>query len=118
MAQGHARATRPGGTDEGSDRAAGGEAAEGASHKRTSHPQARFQRSRHRRGPKRAVCAAALLTAAHHVLRDGTLYHDLGPGHFHPASRGSQTKSFAKQITKPGFTWQIAAATPVAVVSV
>jgi hypothetical protein len=39
-----------------------------------------FQRLRHRRGPKKAICAvaASMLTAIYHMLRDGTVYKDLG----------------------------------------
>ena len=54
-----------------------------ATRKKGSYLQAQFQRLRHRRGPKKAVCAvaASMLTAAFHMLRDGTLYQDLGPDH-------------------------------------
>ena len=51
-----------------------------ATRKKASYLQAQFQRLRHRRGPKKAICAvaASILTAAYHMLRDGTFYHDLG----------------------------------------
>ena len=45
-----------------------------------------------RRGPKKAICAvaASILTAAYHMLRNGTFYQDLGADHSPPLrSRGS-----------------------------
>ena len=56
--------------------------------KKASYLQAQFQRLRHRRGPKKAICAvaASILTAVYHMLRDGTFYQDLGADHFRPAS--------------------------------
>jgi transposase len=46
-----------------------------------SYFQAQYHRLRSRRGSKKAVCAvaAALLTTAYHMLKNGTLYQDLGP---------------------------------------
>jgi transposase len=55
-----------------------------ATHKNGSYLQAQFHRLRARRGAKKAIgaVAASILTAAYHMLKDGTLYHDLGPDHF------------------------------------
>ena len=80
--------------------------------KKASYLQAQFQRLRSRRGPKKAICAvaASILTAAYHMLRDGTLYHDLGPDHVRRASPETHAKRLAKQIAKLGFTCTIAAA--------
>ncbi len=80
-----------------------------ASHKKASYLQAQFQRLRHRRGPKKAICAvaASILTAAYHMLRDGTLYHDLGHDHFRRASPETQAARLAKQIARLGFTCTI-----------
>jgi hypothetical protein len=46
--------------------------------------QAQFHRLRARRGAKKAIIgvAASMLTAAWHMLRDGTEWHDLGAAHF------------------------------------
>jgi transposase len=76
-----------------------------ATHKKASYLQAQFQRLRHRRGPKKAICAvaASILTAAYHMLRDGTCYQDLGPGHFHRATPEAQAARLARQIAKLGF---------------
>ena len=54
-----------------------------ASRKKASYPQAQYHRLRGRRGPKKAVARrASILTAAYHMLKDGTAYRDLGPDHF------------------------------------
>ena len=49
-----------------------------------SYLQAQFRRLRARRGTKKAICAvaASMLTAAYHMLKDGTEYRDLGASHF------------------------------------
>ncbi len=88
--------------------------------KKTSYLQAQFQRLRHRRGPKKAICAvaASILTAAYHMLPDGTFYHDLGPNHFHSASPKAQAQRLVSQIAKLGFACTITQADPGAVVSV
>lgn len=66
-----------------------------------SYLQAQF----HRRGPKKAICAvaASILTAAYHMLRDGTFYQDLGADHFNRASSEDQAKRLTRQIAKLGF---------------
>ncbi len=81
-----------------------------ASRKRDGYLRAQFQRLRQRRGPKKAVCAvaASILTAIWHILRDGTVYHDLGADHFHRRSPERQAHHLARQITKLGFTCSIA----------
>jgi transposase len=83
-----------------------------ASRKKTSYLQAQFQRLRHRRGPKKAICAvaASILTALYHMLRDGTFYQDLGADHFRRASPEAQANRLASQIEKLGFTCQLAPA--------
>jgi transposase len=85
-----------------------------ASRKKASYLQAQFQRLRHRRGPKKAICAvaASILTAAYHMLRDGTFYHDIGADHFHRASPEAQANRLARQIAKLGFTCSLSPAPP------
>jgi transposase len=60
------------------------QAAWAAGRKKGTYTQAQFQRLRARRGAKKAAVAvaASLLTAAFHMLRDGSAYQDLGAGHF------------------------------------
>jgi transposase len=76
-----------------------------ASRKKASYLQAQSQRLRSRRGPKKAICAvaASILTAAYHMLRDGTFYHDLGADHFHRYAPEVQANRLARQIAKLGF---------------
>jgi transposase len=68
--------------------------------------QAQFRRLSHRRGPKKAICAvaASILTAAYHMLKDGTFYRDPGANHFQTASLEAQAKKLASQTAKLGFT--------------
>ena len=76
--------------------------------KKGSYYQAQFQRLRHRRGPKKAICAvaASILTAIYHMLRDGTVHKDLGADHFQ-RSPEIQAHRLAKQIANLGFTCTI-----------
>ena len=57
-----------------------------------SYLQAQFHRIRSRRGVKKAIVAvaASILTAIYHMLKDGTLYHDLGPTTSIPAARSGR----------------------------
>ena len=83
-----------------------GQCAWAGTRKTGSYLQAQFGRLRHRRGPKKAICAvaASILTAAFHMLRDGTVYADLGASHFDRFSPESQAKRLAQKIEKLGFT--------------
>jgi transposase len=80
-----------------------------ASRKKDGYLRAQFQRLRQRRGPKKAVCAvaASMLAAIWHMLRDGTLWRDLGPDHFHRRSPEQQAHHLARQIAKLGFACSI-----------
>src|SRR5437764_7424456 len=71
-----------------------------ASHKKGSYLRAQFQRLRRRRGPKKAICAvaASILTAAYHMLRDGTFYQELGPNHLNRASAENRANRLVRQI--------------------
>jgi transposase len=79
-----------------------------ASRQKASYLQAQFQRLRARRGPKKAICAvaASILTAAYHMLRTGTFYHDLGPDHLGRRSQGDKTARLVRQLTALGYTVQ------------
>jgi hypothetical protein len=54
--------------------------------------QAQFYRIKVRRGPKKAIMAvaASILTAIYHMLKDGTMYKDLGRDHFDRRSTDRQ----------------------------
>ena len=73
--------------------------------KKDSYLQAQFFRIKARRGPKKAIMAvaASILTAIYHMLKDGTLYQDLGSNHFQNRSKGQQTKRLVKRLTDLGY---------------
>ena len=82
-----------------------------AARKNASYLQAQFHRLRARRGAKKAIgaLAASILTAAYHMLKDGTLYHDLGPDHFDCRARPVQTRRLITRLQKLGYAVQITA---------
>ena len=75
-----------------------------AAARRTSYLQAQFHRLRARRGAKKAICAvaASILTAAYHMLKDGTVYQDLGPDHFDHRSREVQAQRLVRRLADLG----------------
>jgi transposase len=77
-----------------------------ATRKKASYLQAQFARLRSRRGPKKAVCAvaASILTAAYHMLKDGTLYEDLGAAHFDRRRPDAQARRLVKRLAELGFS--------------
>jgi transposase len=81
--------------------------------KKDSYLKAQFLRIKARRGPKKAIMAvaASILTAIYHMLKDGTLYQDLGSNHFQSRSKGQQTKRLVKRLADLGYD---VALTPVA----
>ena len=60
--------------------------------KKDSYLQAQFYRINARRGAKKAIMAvaASILTAIYHMLKNGTMYKDLGPDHFDRRSTTSK----------------------------
>jgi transposase len=58
--------------------------------------EAQFDRLKTRRGPKKAIMAvvACVLTAIYHVLKDSTMYHDLGCDHFKRHSTDQQESAW------------------------
>ena len=80
-----------------------------ATRKNGSYLQAQFHRLRARRGAKKAIgaVAASILTAAYHMLKDGTLYHDLGPDHFDRRAKTVQTKRLLTRLQKLGYAVQL-----------
>lgn len=71
------------------------QAAWAASHKKDSYFQAHAHNLMRRRGRKRGLVAAAhsLLIVIYHILKEGTLYRDLGP-HFLDRTRAPQLIRF------------------------
>ena len=80
-----------------------------ASRTKASYLQAQYLRIRSRRGPKKAIgaVAASILTAAYHMLKDGTLYQDLGASHFDHRNKGKQALRLVNRLQSLGFTVQI-----------
>jgi transposase len=77
--------------------------------KKGSYLQAQFHRIRARRGPKKAIMAivASILTAIYHMLKDGTMYHDLGCDHFKRRSTDQQKKQLVKRLSELGYTVEL-----------
>jgi transposase len=80
-----------------------------ASRTKGSYLQAQYLRIRSRRGAKKAIGAVAdsMLTAAYHMLKDGTLYQDLGANHFDNRDKGKQAQRLVHRLQTLGFTVQI-----------
>lgn len=76
-----------------------------ASRKKDGYFRALFHRLKARRGPKKAIVAvaASILTTVYHLLRDGTVYQDLGPGHFDAIHRDRAAKSLVRRLRALGF---------------
>jgi len=77
--------------------------------KKDSYLQAQFYRIKARRGPKKAIMAvvASILTAIYHMLKDGTMYKDLGCNHFNRRSTDQQKTHLIKRLADLGYTVEI-----------
>jgi transposase len=77
--------------------------------KKGSYLQAQYLRLKSRRGPQKAICAvaASILTAVYHMLKDGTLYQDLGSDHFHRRSKSTQTLRLVRRLENLGYAVEI-----------
>ena len=51
--------------------------------------------------------AAALLTTAYHMLKNGTLYQDLGPNHFDQQAKQRHVLRLLNRLENLGFEVQI-----------
>ncbi len=76
-----------------------------AARKKDSYFRALFLRLKARRGPKKAIVAvaASILTTVYHLLRDGTVYEDLGASHFDAINRDRAAKSLVRRLNALGF---------------
>jgi transposase len=83
--------------------------AQAAARKKASYLQAQFYRVCYRRGGKKAIgaVAASILATAYHMLKNGTLYEDLGPDHFDKRGKGRQVDRLINRLQKLGFTVEI-----------
>ena len=70
-----------------------------------SYLKAQFSRLATRRGKKRAAIAVAhsILVIAYHILRDGTVYHDLGADYFDRRKADSLQKQLVQRLERLGF---------------
>jgi transposase len=77
-----------------------------ATRSKGTYLHAQYIRLRSRRGPKKAICAvaASILTAAYHMLKDGTFYNDLGPTHFDRRRPETQARRLVKRPAELGFS--------------
>jgi transposase len=78
-----------------------------------SYFQAQFHRLKARRGGKKAIgaVAASLLRTIYHMLKDGTLYQDLGADHFDKREKTSSTRRLVRRLENLGFAVQLTPAT-------
>jgi transposase len=74
-----------------------------------SYLQAQYLRLRSRRGAKKAIgaVAASMLTAAYHMLKNGTLYQDLGADHFDLRAKGKQVLRLVNRLQHLGYAVHI-----------
>ena len=77
--------------------------------KKDSYLQAQFFRIRARRGNKKAILAiaASMLTAIYHMLKDGTMYQDLGRNYFDRRSTDQQKKRLVKRLADLGYAAEL-----------
>ena len=73
--------------------------------KKGSYLQAQFHRLRARRGAKKAIgaVAASMLTAAYHMIKNGTFYQDLGADHFERRAKPTQIKRMLQKLSSLGY---------------
>jgi transposase len=69
-----------------------------------SYLQAQFHRLRSRRKAKKAILAvaASMLTAAHHMLKNGVEYRDLGAEHFKRRDRSKVIQRLVRRLSDLG----------------
>jgi transposase len=77
--------------------------------KKGSYLQAQFYRIKGRRGPKKAIMArvASILTAIYHMLKDGTMYKDLGSNRFDRRSTDQQKNRLVKRLADLSYAVEI-----------
>jgi transposase len=80
-----------------------------ATRTKDSYLNAQFHRIKARRGPKKAIVAvaASILTTIYHMLKDGTMYQDLGPNHFDPRTKERQKNRLIKRLADLGYVVEL-----------
>jgi transposase len=68
-----------------------------------------FYRIKARRGAKKAIMAvvASMLTAIYHMLKDGTMYQDLGCDHFKRHTTDQQKNRLVKRLSELGYAVEL-----------
>lgn len=81
------------------------QAAATVANSRKGYLAAQFRRIKARRGGKKALVAvaASILTAAYHVLRDGTQYRDLGADYFDNLNHTKLANRFVRRLKDLGY---------------
>jgi transposase len=80
-----------------------------AARTRDTYLRAQFLRLKSRRGPKKAVLAvaASMLTAAYYILKNETVYADLGGDYFERRSKAQITRRLVKRLESLGLSVEI-----------
>ena len=75
------------------------------SHVKDSHLSALYRRIRGRRGEQKAIMAVAheLLTIIFHVVRDGTVYRELGASHYDRQNKPKITRKLVDRLQRLGY---------------
>jgi transposase len=78
--------------------------------KKDSYFRAQYHRIKMRRGAKKAIVAvaASMLTAIYHMLKNGTMYEDLGYNHFDRHAKERQKNRLVKRLADLGYAVQLA----------
>src|SRR4051794_36772965 len=81
------------------------QAAWAASHKKDSHVSALFRRIRTRRGEQKAIMAVAhqILTIMFHIIRDGSVYQELGASHYDQQNKPKVTRKLVERLQRLGY---------------
>jgi hypothetical protein len=81
------------------------EAAQAAGRTRGTYLAAQYHRLAARRGKNKAAVAVghSLLVIIYHLLRDGTLYQDLGPGYFDERDRQATQRRLVRRLEGLGY---------------
>ena len=80
-----------------------------AARTKRSYFHAQFHQIKARRGGKKAIgaVAASLLRTIYHMLKDGTLYQDLGADHFDKRHKTASTRRLVQRLQNLGFAVQL-----------
>lgn len=83
-----------------------------ASHTKDSYLGALFRRVRARRGEQKAIVALAhrLLVIIFHILRDGSVYRELGAGHYDTQNKPKVMRKLVERLERLGYVVTLQAA--------